>query len=94
MKTGLVITSAIIGLTLAAPVAAHHNCAAGDACPDEIGDMMGNHEAAYTRLTETMLSVGGSVTAAMDPADEADGDARLPAGAGTWSGSDPNQGGW
>ena len=93
MKTGLIITSAIIGLTFAAPAAAHHNCAAGDACPEEIGDIMGNHEAAYERLTELMLSVGGNVTAAMDPADEQQ-DGRLPAGAGTWSGSDPNQGGW
>lgn len=94
MKRGLITTSAIIGMTLLAPAAAHHNCAAGDVCPEEIGDRMGNHEAAYDRLTELMLSVGGNVTAAMDPADEQDGDVRLPAGAGKWGGSDPNQGGW
>jgi hypothetical protein len=63
MKKKIVIATAVIGLALAAPVSAHHNCAAGDACPEEIGDLMENHAAAIDELREE--DMGGQ----MDPAD-------------------------
>jgi hypothetical protein len=84
MKTALVITSAIIGMTLVGSAAAHHNCAAGETCPDEIGDVTGTHE---TTMDGDLM---GTPTAAMDPADE---DGSVPEGAGTWNGSDPTQAG-
>ena len=74
-----------LGAAFSMPVAAHHNCAAGDSCPDEIGDVQGNHEAAINGLPDNM---GGGVpdnTAAMDPADSA---SAVPDDRG---GLDPNQ---
>ncbi len=65
MKKTCIIATAVIGLALAAPLSAHHNCAAGDTCPEDIGDMMGNHEAAIDALGD----MGGQ----MDPADDVSG---------------------
>ena len=62
MKPGLLITSAIIGVALVAPVAAHHNSPSGTDL--EIGDMMGYHDAAIAELDAT-----GSM--AMDPSNAA-----------------------
>ena len=46
MRTTYLIATTVIGLALAAPLAAHHNSPAE---PD-IGDMMGRHEAAIDDL--------------------------------------------
>jgi hypothetical protein len=60
------------------PVAAHHNCNAGDSCPDEIGDVMENHEEAISSMLDRMGGIepdgntAGQNTA-MDPADGLDG---------------------
>ena len=48
MKVTYLITTAVIGLALAAPLAAHHNSPAE---PD-IGDMMGRHEDAIEALAD------------------------------------------
>ncbi len=67
MQKTCILVTALVGLTLATPLAAHHNCAAGDACPEEIGDMMGNHEAAIEALTD--VDMGGRMDPADDPAE-------------------------
>jgi hypothetical protein len=63
MKLTTLILAAACGAVASFPLAAHHNCAAGDACPDEIGDLMENHTLAIEELTE--VDMGGQ----MDPAD-------------------------
>ena len=65
MKTTYLITTAVIGLALAAPLAAHHNA------PFEldIGDMMGRHEAAIDSL---VLDMPGSAMGTMDPSNMPD----------------------
>jgi hypothetical protein len=61
----------------AMPAAAHHNCNAGENCPDEIGDVMENHEAAIDALLDRMGGVdpsGSNNQNAMDPADAQSGE--------------------
>jgi hypothetical protein len=65
MKTTTLILAATVGVAASFPIAAHHNCAAGDACPEDIGDMQGNHEAIFADLTDEM---GDPVTGG-DPVD-------------------------
>jgi hypothetical protein len=63
MRYLIAITALSAAFTM--PAAAHHNCAAGDVCPDEIGDVMGMHEAAIDGMTTV------DMTQAMEPADAA-----------------------
>jgi hypothetical protein len=77
MKKRTIAAIAALGTFLAFPAAAHHNCAAGDACPDEIGDVMGNHESVFSgegidsEGTETNMGGMDSTDPSMDPADDA-----------------------
>ena len=88
MKTRYVIAITALGAAFAMPVAAHHNCNGSDeVCPEEIGDMQGNHEDAISGIPDNM---GGGVpdnTAAMDPADAERG------GRGEVGGVSPTQSG-
>jgi hypothetical protein len=85
MKRTYLLATAIALAIPALPATAHHNCAAGDACPDEIGDMLGNHAAVFEdgsldttaepMGTATMTDPAGAtqfdVSPDMDPADAA-----------------------
>ena len=80
MKVTSIISAIAVSLTMAMPVAAHHNCAAGDVCPTEIGDAMDMHEAALDSLDDMRATVdpmGENTQTAMDPADST-------GGAGEW----------
>jgi hypothetical protein len=68
MKTTILLLTAALGLSVSVPIAAHHNCNAGDeVCPEEIGDVMGYHELAYDALDDNM--VGSGAMSVEDPAD-------------------------
>lgn len=62
MKTTYLIATTVIGLTLAAPLAAHHN----SPFDIEIGDMMDRHENAIENL-----NLPDSASGAMDPSNGA-----------------------
>ena len=91
MKARYLFAIATLGAAFSMPVAAHHNCVSPN-CPDEIGDVMGMHEAAIEGLTmDTSGNQSTTTTTAeeenpMDPADAAAGDS-----SGT---QNPNQSGW
>ena len=81
--TGQFWPSSLTAALFALPVAAHHNCAAGEVCPEEIGDAQDNHEEAINGIPDNMGTGDASNFQAMDPVDVA--------GEGTWDGEFPNQ---
>ena len=67
MKVTMLLLTATLGVFVFLPVAAHHNCNAGEeVCPDEIGDLLGYHEDAYEALEDM---VGSGAMSVEDPAD-------------------------
>ncbi len=72
MKVKLIIAAVAVSFAMATPVAAHHNCMASDmdvngVCPEEIGDVMGMHEAAIEgtlEMMEDMTAVGDNIQTA------------------------------
>ena len=83
----LVAAIAALGCMTAMPVIAHHNCNAGDACPEEIGDMMDQHEDAILSIPD--MPDAGTNTREMDPVDD-NGTGTAP---GTATRADTNAGG-